>query len=123
MDTTLGIIIPTEVSRKEKDKYHIISLTCGIFKNGANGFYLQTETDSRTYKTKLRSKERRGRIMEEIGIKKIMLGIGARHFISSPQHVLPLLFPFLTYFLKYVSASLHKHAEVYVHETNECVNK
>ena len=26
----LEIIILTEVSQKEKDKYHIISLTCGI---------------------------------------------------------------------------------------------
>ena len=26
----LEIIIPSEVSQKEKDKYHMISLTCGI---------------------------------------------------------------------------------------------
>ena len=27
----LDIIIPSEVSQKEKDKYHMISLTCGIY--------------------------------------------------------------------------------------------
>ena len=43
--TDLGIIIPAEVSQKEKDKYHMISLTCVILKNGANGFiYKQKQT-------------------------------------------------------------------------------
>ena len=32
----LEIVILSEVSQTEKDKYHMISLICGILKNGAN---------------------------------------------------------------------------------------
>ena len=33
----LEIIILSEVSQKKKDKYHMISLICEIFKNDTNG--------------------------------------------------------------------------------------
>ena len=36
----------TKWSQKEKDKYYIISLTCGIYKSGINEH--KTETDSQT---------------------------------------------------------------------------
>ena len=42
----LEIVILSEVSQTEKDKYHMISLTCGIFKNGTNEFIYQTEIES-----------------------------------------------------------------------------
>ena len=32
----LEIVILSEVSQTEKDKYHMISLICGILKNGTN---------------------------------------------------------------------------------------
>ena len=31
-------VIQSEVTHKEKNKYHVISITCGIFKNGTNLF-------------------------------------------------------------------------------------
>ena len=44
----LEIITLSEVSQKEKDKYHIISLICGIFKNDTNELIYKTETDLQT---------------------------------------------------------------------------
>ena len=44
----LEMIILSEVSQTEKDKYHIISFTCGIFKNDTNELIYKTETDSQT---------------------------------------------------------------------------
>ena len=44
------MIIRSEVSQTEKDKYHMISLTCGIQKNDANGLIYKTEIDSQTKK-------------------------------------------------------------------------
>ena len=45
----LEIIILSEVSQTEKDKYHMISLTCGIWKiNDKNELTYKTETDSQT---------------------------------------------------------------------------
>ena len=41
----LEIIILSEVSQTEKDKYHMISLICGIFKNDTNEFIYRTEID------------------------------------------------------------------------------
>ena len=38
----LGIIILSEVSQTEKDKYHRISLKCGIEKKNTNEIYRQT---------------------------------------------------------------------------------
>ena len=42
----LETVIQTEVSQKEKDKYHIISLICGIKKNETNELIYRTEIDS-----------------------------------------------------------------------------
>ena len=44
----LEIIILSEVSQTEKDKYHMISLIWGIFKNDTNELIYKTETDSQT---------------------------------------------------------------------------
>ena len=49
----LEIIVLSEVSQTEKDKYHVISLICGILKNDTNELIYKTETDSQTSKTKL----------------------------------------------------------------------
>ena len=40
----LEIIILSEVSQKEKDKYHMISLTCGILKNDTNELIYKTNS-------------------------------------------------------------------------------
>ena len=45
----LEIVIPSEVSQKEKDK--CISLTCGIYKNDTNEHIHETETDSHREQT------------------------------------------------------------------------
>ena len=44
----LEIIILSEVSQTEKDKYHMISLICRIFKKDTNELIYKTETDSQT---------------------------------------------------------------------------
>ena len=44
----LKIVILSEVSHTEKDKYHIISLTCGILKYDINELIYKTEIDSQT---------------------------------------------------------------------------
>ena len=44
----LKIIILSEVSQTEKDKYHMISLICGTLKNGTNELIYKTEIDSQT---------------------------------------------------------------------------
>ena len=45
----LESIILSEVSQTEKDKYHMISLICGIFKkNDTNELPYKTETASQT---------------------------------------------------------------------------
>ena len=40
------IVILSEVSQTEKDKYHMISLICGILKKGANELIYKTEIES-----------------------------------------------------------------------------
>ena len=42
----LEIVILSEVSQTEKDKYHMISFRCGILKNGANELINKTEIES-----------------------------------------------------------------------------
>ena len=42
----LEIIILSEISQKEKDKYMIL-LICGILKNGTNELIYKIETDSK----------------------------------------------------------------------------
>ena len=44
----LEIIIPRDVSQTEKDKYHMISLICGIQKKDTNELTHKTEIDSQT---------------------------------------------------------------------------
>ena len=44
----LEIIILSEVSQEEKNKYHMISLICGILKNDTNELIYKRETDSQT---------------------------------------------------------------------------
>ena len=48
----LKIIILSEVSLIEKDKYHTEPLTCGVFKNDRNEFIYRTETDSHDFGNK-----------------------------------------------------------------------
>ena len=49
----LEIIILSEISQKERDKYHMISPIYGIFKNDTNELIYKTEIDSQTQKTNL----------------------------------------------------------------------
>ena len=44
----LEIIIPSEASRTEKDKYHMILLIYGIQNNDTNELIYKTEIDSQT---------------------------------------------------------------------------
>ena len=46
--TELQIIKLSEVSQTEKDKYHVISLICGILKYITKERIYNTETDSQT---------------------------------------------------------------------------
>ena len=46
MDTE--IILLSEVSQKEKGKYHMIPLLFGIYKNDTNELICKIETDSQT---------------------------------------------------------------------------
>ena len=39
------IVILSEVSQTKKDKYHRISLVCGIFLNGTNELIYKTEIE------------------------------------------------------------------------------
>ena len=41
----LEIVILSEVSQTKKDKYHRISLVCGIFLNGTNELIYKTEIE------------------------------------------------------------------------------
>ena len=47
----LDIIIPSEVSQTEKDKYHMLSLIHGILKNNTNELIYKSKTNSQTEKT------------------------------------------------------------------------
>ena len=38
-------IMLSEISQTEKDKYHMISLICGIYKNDTNELIYNIETD------------------------------------------------------------------------------
>ena len=48
----LKIVRLGEVSQTDKDKYYIVSVTCGILKE-TNELIYKTETDSQTQKTNL----------------------------------------------------------------------
>ena len=64
----LEIVILSKLSQTEKDKYHMISLICGILKNGTNEPIYKTEifTDVEKLLTVTKG-ERRGGINWEIG--------------------------------------------------------
>ena len=48
----LKIVTLGEVSQTDKDKYYIVSVTCGILKKkNTNELIYKTETDSQVYKT------------------------------------------------------------------------
>ena len=49
----LEIVIHSEVSQKEKNKYHIILLTCGIQKNGTDELICKAEIESQMQRTNL----------------------------------------------------------------------
>ena len=49
----LDIVRLSEVSQTEKDKYHIISLICGIYKKGTSELLYETEIESQMQKTNL----------------------------------------------------------------------
>ena len=42
-----------EISQTQKDKYHMISLTCGIYETDTNELIYKTEIDSQTQRTDL----------------------------------------------------------------------
>ena len=44
-------LIPSEVNETEKDKHHMTSLMCRIFKNDTNELTYKAETDSQTQRT------------------------------------------------------------------------
>ena len=49
----LEIVIQSEVSQNEKNKYHIISLTCGIHKNSTDEHIFKAEIQSEMQRTNL----------------------------------------------------------------------
>ena len=53
----LETVIQSDVSQKEKDKYHIISLTYGLQKNGTDELILKTEIESQMQRTNMYIKE------------------------------------------------------------------
>ena len=63
-------IILSEISQTEKDKYHIISLICGILKNDKNELTYKTEIDSQTWKTNLwLPKGKEGAYIRSLGLR------------------------------------------------------
>ena len=59
--TQMGLEIIT-LSKSEKDKYHMISLVCGILKNGTNELIYETERDRQR---KQINGYQRGKVREE----------------------------------------------------------
>ena len=51
--TDIEIIILSDISQREKDKYHMISLICRILKNDTNELIYKIEIDSQTQKINL----------------------------------------------------------------------
>ena len=56
----------TNGTKSEKDRYHRISLTCGIKKNDKNELIYKTETDSNIEYEFMNSKSERGR--DKLGV-------------------------------------------------------
>ena len=65
----LEMVIQNEISQGEKNKYCIISLICGIQKNGTNELICKAEIETKTQRTNLRTPrgERRNGMDWEIG--------------------------------------------------------
>ena len=55
----LESIIESEVSQKEKDKYHILTHIYGIYKNGSEEFIYRAAMEKQTYEQTLFSIENR----------------------------------------------------------------
>ena len=51
--TDIEIIILSDISQREKDKYHMISLICRILKNDTNELIYKIEIESQTQKINL----------------------------------------------------------------------
>ena len=49
----LEIVILIEVNQRDKDKYPMISLTCGIYKKDTNELIYKAEIESKIQKTNL----------------------------------------------------------------------
>ena len=64
----LEIIIPSEVSQKEKHEYHMMSLTCGILQNDTSELIYKTEIDSQTEKTNLWLPKGKGGGRDKLGV-------------------------------------------------------
>ena len=71
----LKIIMLGEVSQTGKDKYHMISLTCGSQKIVTNEFIYKTEIDSMTENKLIITKgeKKMGRIKQKFGISRYTL--------------------------------------------------
>ena len=65
----LEIIILREVNQTEKDKYHMISLICGIYKNDTKELIQRTEIDSQTQKTNLWLPTGKGKGIDKLGVQ------------------------------------------------------
>ena len=52
----IKIKILSEVSQTQKDKYHMMSLLCGIWKRGANELIYKTEVESPTYRSTIETR-------------------------------------------------------------------
>ena len=63
----LETVIQSEVSQKEKDKYHIISLICGIQKNSTDELICKAEIEAQMQKTNIWSPRREGGRWDELG--------------------------------------------------------
>ena len=66
----LEIVTPSEISQTEKDRYRIVSVICGIQKNGTDELICKAEIESQMQKTNLwlPKGEGRGGMNWEIGI-------------------------------------------------------
>ena len=65
----LETVMQSEVSQKEKNKYHVVSLICGIQKNGTDQLICKAEIDVPMQKTNVWiSRRREGGMNWKIGI-------------------------------------------------------
>ena len=63
----LETVIQSEVSQKEKNKYHILTHVCGICKNGYSRSYLQSRNrDTDVENKRMDTKGEKGRGWEEL---------------------------------------------------------